>query len=72
MFEPRVWGARTEYDSAAEGSDSEENAPGTWDTATYLAPHEAAALLPMSDFIVCKKGRSKDDYKQIVQVCLMI
>ena len=26
----------------------------------------------MRDFIVCKRGRSKDDYKQIVQVQLLV
>jgi hypothetical protein len=59
---------RAEYDSAAESIDSETGAPRGWDPAAHIALDDSVDVLPMRDFIVCKRGRSKEDYKQIVQV----
>ena len=63
---------RAEYDSAAESVDSETGAPRGWDPAAHISLDESREVLPMRDFIVCKRGRSKDDYKQIVQVQLLV
>ena len=59
---------RAEYDSAAESVDSETGAPRGWDPAAHISLDDSVDVLPMRDFIVCKRGRSKEDYKQIVQV----
>jgi hypothetical protein len=63
-----IYPLRTEYDSGAESIDSQTGAPRGWDPAAHIPLHEAEEVLLMKDFIVCKNGRSKEDYKHIVQV----
>ena len=63
---------RAEYDSGAESVDSETGVPRGWDPAAHIPLEESREVLPMRDFIVCKRGRSKEDYKQIVQVRMLM